>query len=146
MFNKTYPSITPFALACRTGNLDIVQGLYVDQKQLNQTFKCINGTNGRTALMLAAMHGRKRVVEQLLQWGADPQILDEAGTIVDRLNFAFNNSSTYYEIEKLLNNYREEKKLPMYKPPSGLSFARAEGADNKFQYFSDIDNIDCDIQ
>ena len=143
---RTYPDITPFALACRAGNLDIVRELYVDQKQLNQTFECINGTNGRTALMLAAMNGHKRVVKQLLQWGADPQILDEAGTIVDRLNFAFNNSSTYDEIENLLNNYREEKKLPIYKPPSGFSFARAEGADTKLQYFSDIDNIDCDLQ
>lgn len=88
---NTYPDITPFALACRAGNLDIVRDLYVDQKQLDQTFECINGTNGRTALMLAAMNGHKRVVKQLLQWGADPQILDEAGTIVDRLNFAFNN-------------------------------------------------------
>ena len=143
---NTYPAITPFALACRAGNLDIVRDLYVDQKQLDQTFECINGTNGRTALMLAAMHGYKDVVEQLLQWGADPQILDEAGTIVDRLNFAFNDSSTYYEIEELLNNHREKKNLPEYKPTSGLSFARAEGDDNKFQLFLDDDNFDCHLQ
>ena len=112
--NKTYPDITPFALACRAGNLDIVRRLYVDPKQLNQTFECIDGTNGRTALMLAVMFGRIKVVEQLLRWEADPQIRDEAGDGVDEINFAFNHNKrpVFVEIDKLLIRYREEHNLP----------------------------------
>ena len=114
--NKRYPDITPFALACRTGNLDIVRRLYVDPKQLNQTFECINGTNGRTALMLAVMFGRISVVEQLLRWEADPQIRDEVGASVDEINFAFNHSKrpVCVEIDKLLIRYREEHNLPQF--------------------------------
>ena len=112
--NKTYPDITPFALACRAGNLDIVRLLYVDPKQLNQTFECIDGTNGRTALMLAVMFGRIKVVEQLLSWEADPQIRDEAGNGVDEINFAFNHNKrpVFVEIDKLLIRYREKHNLP----------------------------------
>ena len=112
--NKTYPDITPFALACRAGNLDIVRRLYVDPKQLNQTFECIDGTNGRTALMLAVMFGRIKVVEQLLSWEADPQIRDEAGNGVDEINFAFNHNKrpVFVEIDKLLIRYREKHNLP----------------------------------
>ena len=144
--NKTFTDITPFALACRTGNLDIVEGLYVDQTQLNQTFECINGTNGRTALMFAAMYGHKHVVKQLLQWGADPQILDEVGHNVDDLNFSFNDALMYFEIEELLDHYREEKNLPEYDPPSGWSSARGEGSHYKYRYFSKDSNFECHLQ
>ena len=113
--NKTYPDITPFALACRAGNLDIVRRLYVDPKQLNQTFECIDGTNGRTALMLAVMFGRKKVVKQLLRWEADPQIRDEAGHGVDEINFIFNHKKPVsVEIDELLIRYREEHNLPQF--------------------------------
>lgn len=71
--------------------------------------------NGRTALMLAVMYGRKNVVEQLLRWEADPQILDEAGHSVDVINFVFNKAPMYAELDKLLTQYRKEHNLPEYK-------------------------------
>ena len=113
--NRTYPDITPFALACRAGKLDIVKRLYVDPKQLNQTFECSNGINGRTALMLAVMHGHIDVVEQLLRWEADPQLIDQEGNGVDSINFVFNNHPVSVEIDKLLTQYRREHNLPQHK-------------------------------
>ncbi|WP_448218765.1 hypothetical protein [Endozoicomonas sp. 2B-B] len=53
--NLYYFAITPFALACRFGKLDLVKALYVNQEQLDQTFDVVNGTSGRTALMLAVI-------------------------------------------------------------------------------------------
>ena len=73
-----YPEITPFALACKSGNLDIVKSLFIDSWQLNQTFSCINGVNGRTPLMFAAMHGHVDVIRQLLEWKAGPEIVVSA--------------------------------------------------------------------
>ena len=114
--NKTYPNITPFALACRTGNLEIVRALYVDQKQLNQAFDCINGVNGRTALMLAIMKGHVEVVKQLLEWGADPQVEDSIGENVDCMNIYFNmdNAPAKEQIEELLKSHRDKEGLPQY--------------------------------
>ncbi|WP_196221421.1 ankyrin repeat domain-containing protein [Sansalvadorimonas verongulae] len=118
---KTYPNITPFALACRSGNLEIVKELYVDPKQLDQAFDCQNGTNGRTALMLAVMHGHKGVVKQLLEWGANPQIVDEDGHGVDIINFAFNSGTVLDSIEKLLKQHRKKNDLPQFEQKSGVA-------------------------
>ena len=147
--NKRYPDITPFALACRAGNLDIVKRLYVDPKQLNQTFECIDGTNGRTALMLAVMYGRISVVEQLLRWEADPQIRDEAGASVDEINFAFNHNKrpVRVEIDKLLIRYREEHNLPQFKS-NGVRIGIAQEIDDlsdRIVYLAP-DGSNCPIQ
>ena len=109
---KLYPGITPFALACRSGNLDIVKSLFIDTWQLNQSFDCINGTNGRTPLMLAAMFGHVDVVRQLLEWKADPQIVDQLGDTADHIAYKFNNLFVASEIECLLKKHREENGLP----------------------------------
>lgn len=110
--NKFYPGITPFALACRSGNLDIVQSLFIDTWQLNQSFECINGINGRTPLMLAAMYGHVDTVRQLLEWKADPQIVDQIGDTVDHISYKFTNLFVASQIECLLQKYREENGLP----------------------------------
>ena len=107
-----YPEITPFALACKSGNLDIVKSLFIDSWQLNQQFDCINGVSGRTPLMLAAMHGHIDVIRQLLEWKADPQIVDQIGATVDHICCAFNSISVARQIECLLRTYREENGLP----------------------------------
>lgn len=126
--DKTYPDITPFALACRFGHLGLVRGLYVTQEQLNQAFTLENGTDGRTALMLAVMKGHVEVVEQLLEWGANPQILDEAGMVVDEINLGFNKGATQDKIRNLLIKYREERNLQPFKEPD-FGFYSAEGID-----------------
>ena len=112
--DKLYPGISPFALACRSGNLDIVKSLFLDTWQLNQSFDCINGTNGRTPLMLAAMFGHVDVVRQLLEWKADPQIVDQEGASVDHILCACNSIPVAREIKFLLKKYREENGLPQY--------------------------------
>ena len=110
--DKLYPGITPFALACRSGNLHIVKSLFIDTWQLNQSFECINGINGRTPLMLAAMYGHVDTVRQLLEWQADPQIVDQMGDTVDHIAYKFTNLFVASEIECLLRKYREENGLP----------------------------------
>lgn len=117
----TYPNITPFALACRFGNLEIAKELYVDPKQLDQAFDCQNGTDGRTALMLAAMHGHKGVVKQLLEWGANPQIVDKANHSVDVINFAFNSGDVLDEIEELLKQHRNNNNLPQFEQEADVA-------------------------
>lgn len=112
--NYFYPGIPPFALACKSGNLDIVKSLFIDSWQLNQSFDCINGVSGRTPLMLAAMHGHVDVIRQLLEWKADPQIVDQIGASVDHISCAFNSISVAREIECLLRKYREENGLPQH--------------------------------
>ncbi|WP_257281266.1 MULTISPECIES: ankyrin repeat domain-containing protein [unclassified Endozoicomonas] len=114
--NLFYPAITPFALACRFGKLDLVKALFVNQEQLDQTFELTNGTNGRTVLMLATMKGHANVVEQLLVWGANPQILDEANNGVNAINFAYNgyNQDLCSKIIVLLQNARRERNLPSF--------------------------------
>ncbi len=111
----TYPDISPFALACRTGNLDIVRALYIDQKQLDQGFDAIGGTNGRTPLMLATMKGHVEVVRQLLEWGADPQVVDSVDACVEEINYAFNRGIICTEIDDLLKIHREKNGLPKFK-------------------------------
>ena len=112
--DKLYLGISPFALACRSGNLDIVKSLFIDTWQLNQSFDCINGINGRTSLMLAAMFGHVDVVRQLLEWKADPQIVDQEGASVDHILSTCNSISVAREIKFLLKKYREENGLPQY--------------------------------
>lgn len=110
--NKLYPGITPFALSCRSGNLDIVKSLFIDTWQLNQSFDCVNGINGRTPLMLAAMYGHVDVVRQLLEWKADPQIVDQIGDTADHISYKFTNLFVASQIECLLKKYREDNGLP----------------------------------
>ena len=112
--NYFYPGIPPFALACKSGTLDIVKSLFLDSWQLNQSFDCINGVSGRTPLMLAAMHGHVDVIRQLLEWKADPQIVDQIGASVDHISCAFNSISVARQIECLLRKYREENGLPQH--------------------------------
>lgn len=112
--DKTYPDITPFALACRSGNLEIVERLYFDQKQLNEAFDCENGTNGRTPLMIATMHGHVEVVKQLLEWGANSQAEDFEGMQVSYMNMYFNEGDKEAQIEQLLKEHRKKNDLPQY--------------------------------
>ncbi|WOG28393.1 ankyrin repeat domain-containing protein [Endozoicomonas sp. 8E] len=118
--NLYYSAITPFALACRFGKLDLVKALFVNQEQLEQTFEVVNGTNGRTALMLAVIGRHPNVVEQLLTWEANTQILDGAGHCVDILNSAFcykDNGASFSAIKQLLSDYRNERNLPHFREP-----------------------------
>ena len=110
--DKFYPGITPIALACRSGNLDIVKSLFIDTWQLNESFDCINGINGRTPLMLAAMFGHVDIVRQLLEWKADPQMVDQLGDAVDHISYKFTNLYVASQIECLLQKYREDNGLP----------------------------------
>ncbi|WP_422472911.1 ankyrin repeat domain-containing protein [Endozoicomonas sp. ALB032] len=132
--NLYYSAITPFALACRFGKLDLVKALYVNQEQLEQTFEVVNGTNGRTALMLAVIGRHPNVVEQLLTWEANTQILDGAGHCVDFLNSAFShkdNGASFSAIKKLLTDYRNERNLPPYREPDvQISFLPDSGVTN----------------
>ncbi|WP_163371987.1 ankyrin repeat domain-containing protein [Endozoicomonas acroporae] len=76
----TYPDITPFALACSLGKLDLVKKLYANPEQLNQTFDTTDGT-GQKPVNLAAMNGHVEVMSQLFKWGVDPQsIVNDALT------------------------------------------------------------------
>lgn len=120
--DKTYPDITPFALACRFGQLALVKGLYTNQEQVNQAFHCENGTHGRTALMMAVMHGHVEVVKQLLAWGADPEIFDDAGMVVDEINLAFNEGAKKANIKNLLREYREERNHEQFKEPDFCTY------------------------
>ncbi|WP_257287138.1 ankyrin repeat domain-containing protein [Endozoicomonas sp. SESOKO2] len=138
---RSYPAITHFALACRFGKLDLVKALYVNQEQLNQTFDIENGTNGRTALMLAVIHGHANVVEQLLTWGANVLILDEDNNCVDRLNLGFNanNPGLCIKIRDLLIDYRNERGLPPFKEPALISdYITDTGEDNHYCDFTGI--------
>ncbi|WOG28395.1 ankyrin repeat domain-containing protein [Endozoicomonas sp. 8E] len=139
---KSYPAITPFALACRFGKLDLVKALYVNQQQLNQTFNIENGTNGRTALMLSVIHGHVNVVAQLLDWGADPLILDEYNHCVDTLNYAFNidNPDVLIKIEELLTNYRKDKNLPPYKEPKVSMYQIADTGNVNIHVAPDVNH------
>ncbi|WP_422139238.1 ankyrin repeat domain-containing protein [Endozoicomonas sp. ALC020] len=132
--NLYYSAITPFALACRFGKLDLVKALYVNQEQLDQTFEVVNGTNGRTALMLAVIGRYPNVVEQLLTWEANTQILDGAGHCVDVLNSAFShkdNGASFSEIKKLLTDYRNERNLPPFRESDvQISFLPDSGVTN----------------
>ncbi len=113
-YDKEYPRISPFALACRTGHLAIVQELYIRPEQLNESIECENGTNGRTPLMLAIMKGHTDVVEQLLKWGADPQVQDSDKFCAEEINFSFNFCNSGDKIKVLLKNHRKKNKLPEY--------------------------------
>ncbi|WP_257285886.1 ankyrin repeat domain-containing protein, partial [Endozoicomonas sp. SESOKO1] len=126
--DTTYPDITPFALACRLGKLDLVEGLYVNQEQLNQTFDNSSGGAGRTSLMLAVMSGDVDVVEQLLKWGANPQIPDKAGHVVDIINVSFNRGDTRNKIRNLLIEHREELGLEPFEEPA-IHFLKTECTD-----------------
>jgi uncharacterized protein len=57
--------MTPLALACESGNVEIVQLLLKHHADPNQTLK-----NGETPLMMAARTGRVPVIELLLKKGA----------------------------------------------------------------------------
>lgn len=120
--NLFYPAITPFALACRFGKLDLVKALFVNQEQLDQTFDIENGTNGRTALMIAVIGRHVDVVQQLLTWGANTQILDSQNNCVDYLNVAFSyqddaDHESFFRIKNSLTAYRNERGLPPYIEP-----------------------------
>lgn len=120
--DKTYPDITPFALACRFGQLALAKGLYANQEQVNQAFHCENGTHGRTALMLAVMYGHIDVVKQLLGWGADTEILDDHGMVVDEINLAFNEGAKQALISNLLREYREQRNYEQFKKPDFCTY------------------------
>lgn len=105
--------------------LDLVKALYVNQEQLDQTFNVVNGTSGRTALMLAVISRHANVVEQLLRWEANTEILDGGGNCVDFINLAFShedNDVSFPAIKQLLTDYRQERNLPPYIEP-GLWFS-----------------------
>ncbi|WOG28394.1 ankyrin repeat domain-containing protein [Endozoicomonas sp. 8E] len=123
--NLYYSAITPFALACRFGKLDLVKALYVNQEQLDQTFDVVNGACGRTALMLAVVGRHVNVVEQLLTWGANTEIVDGEGNCVDVINRGFShrdNGVSFPAIKQLLTDYRQERNLPPYIEP-GIWFS-----------------------
>ncbi|WP_257294237.1 ankyrin repeat domain-containing protein [Endozoicomonas sp. YOMI1] len=100
----TYPDITPFALACSLGKLDLVKELYVNQEQLNQTFDTTNDCTGQTSLMLARVNGHLEVVGQLLKWGAKPQSLDKNGDVVDVIDKVLRQEDT----RKIIKNFVTE--------------------------------------
>ncbi|WBA81586.1 ankyrin repeat domain-containing protein [Endozoicomonas sp. GU-1] len=86
----TYLDITPFALACRLGKLDLVKELYAKPEQLNQKFDTTNEGIGQTPLMLAALSGNFELIRQLLKWGAELQTLDKDGNVVDVIGKVLN--------------------------------------------------------
>ena len=112
--DMTYPSVTPFWLACRTGHLKVIKALYQDPTQLTERPECINGPNGRTPLMLAVMYGYVDIVKQLLEWGANPQEKDNDGLGVDYMNIYFNHNLNQKTIAELLTEYRGRNGMQQY--------------------------------
>ncbi|WP_252177893.1 ankyrin repeat domain-containing protein [Endozoicomonas sp. 4G] len=130
--NLSYPAITPFALACRHGKLDLVEALFVNQEQLDQTFDTKgNVPKGRTALMLAVIKGHVNVVKQLLDWGADVQKHDETNLCAEELNMICNNKGkedTFRKIKQVLKEHREERNLPPFiYPPFRIFHLKTTG-------------------
>jgi hypothetical protein len=64
-----------FRHAAETGDLSALQALHAGQASLDG-----RDPLGRTALMLATLHGQRDAVEMLLAWGADPNVADTEGT------------------------------------------------------------------
>lgn len=107
----TYLDITPFALACRLGKLDLVKELYVNPEQLNQTFDTTNEGVGQTSLMLTTVSGNFDLIRQLLMWGAEPQSLDKDGNVVDEMGEVLNQGDTREKIRNLVIEYYKENDL-----------------------------------
>ena len=61
--------------AAQSGDLPALQKLLADQSNIDA-----RDARGRTALMLAVLHGRKQAVTTLLAAGADPNAADASGT------------------------------------------------------------------
>lgn len=64
-----------FRHAAETGDLVTLRALRSVQPSLDA-----RDSLGRTALLLATLHGEQDAVEMLLAWGADPNIADAVGT------------------------------------------------------------------
>ncbi|WP_448218764.1 hypothetical protein [Endozoicomonas sp. 2B-B] len=74
------------------------------------------------------------VVEQLLRWEANTEIVDGAGHCVDFLNSAFShkdNGASFSAIKKLLTDYRNERNLPPFREPDvAIAFLPDSGVTN----------------
>ncbi|HET7756776.1 MAG TPA: ankyrin repeat domain-containing protein [Steroidobacteraceae bacterium] len=68
-------SAAAFRHAAEAGDLAALQALRAGQASLDG-----RDPLGRTALMLATLHGQRGAVEMLLAWGADPNAADAEGT------------------------------------------------------------------
>ena len=60
--------------AAESGDLPALRGLHENHANLDAT-----DADGRTALMIATLHGHSQAVSALLDYGADPNIADARG-------------------------------------------------------------------
>ena len=109
--NITYKNINLFFLACRSGCIKMAREL-INNKNINineATNCCKNGTNGRTALIIAS-GSHVEIVKLLLEHNAKIDIKDEAGAEAVKYSLAMGSSNIdrCYEIQNLLHNSKQK--------------------------------------
>jgi len=80
-YKTLYPESTPFIVACQLGHIDNVVTMIKNNNKdfINQMGYDTHVMYNVTGLMTATEHGRLNVVDTLLEYEADPNIVDDNG-------------------------------------------------------------------